>query len=174
MSEWQKFKRNSKNLIILLIDFKEKFMKKSIFLPTLLLMLTACGEPTKPQETQAEPTQVSEPTPTADYSQINKTEVQAYVDKISDVIAKTKTINPSDTTAMHDWSKVIDNLKQEGLRYGENLFSEPYGRCAILGIDAQDYWQQVRGGDKLNLASDVLNRFNGNKKACEEVLQGLP
>lgn len=149
-------------------------MKNPFILFALILALTACGEPTQPQETQAEPTQVSEPTPTADYSQINKTEVQAYVDKISDAIAKTKTINLSDTTAMHDWSKVIDNLKQEGLQYGENLFDKPYGRCAILGIDAQDYWQQVRGGDELKLASDVLNRFNDNKKACEEVLQGLP
>lgn len=149
-------------------------MKKSFILSALMLVLAGCGEPTKPQETQAEPPQVSEPTPTADYSQINKTEVQAYVGKISDAIAKTKTINLNDTTAMHDWSKVIDNLKQEGLQYGENLFSEPYGRCAILGIDAQDYWQQVRGGDELKLASDALNHFNDNKKACEEVLQGLP
>lgn len=149
-------------------------MKKSFILSALMLVLAGCGEPTQPQETQAKPPQTSEPTPTADYSQINKTEVQAYVDKISDAIAKTKTINLNDTTAMHDWSKVIDNLKQEGLQYGENLFDKPYGRCAILGIDAQDYWQQVRGGDELKLASDVLNRFNDNKKACEEVLQGLP
>lgn len=149
-------------------------MKNPFILCALIFALTACGEPTQTQETQAKPPQTSEPTPTVDYSQINKTEVQAYVDKISDAIAKTKTINLSDTTAMHDWSKVVENLKQEGLQYGENLFSEPYGRCAILGIDAQDYWQQVRGGDELKLASDVLNRFNDNKKACEEVLQGLP
>lgn len=146
-------------------------MKKPLILSAMILALTACGEPA---QTQARPPQASEPTPTTDYRQINKTEVQAYVDKISDAIEKTKTVNLSDTTAMHDWSKIIDNLKQEGLQYGENLFSEPYGRCAILGIDAQDYWQQVRGGDELKLANDVLNRFNNNKKACEEALQGLP
>lgn len=109
-------------------------MKRSFILSVVILVLTACGEPT---QTQAEPPQTSEPTPTADYSQISKTEVQAYVHKISNAIEKTKTINLSDTTAMHDWSKVIDNLKQEGLQYGENVFSEPYGRCAILGIDIQ-------------------------------------
>lgn len=65
-------------------------MKNPFILCALILALTACGEPTQPQETQAEPPQTSEPTPTADYSQINKTEVQAYVGKISDAIEKTK------------------------------------------------------------------------------------
>lgn len=38
-------------------------MKNPFILCALILALTACGEPTQPQETQAEPTQVSEPTP---------------------------------------------------------------------------------------------------------------
>ena len=141
----------------------------------VVLFLTACGnEPTQElvqTDTQAQTDTVK---PVADYSKISKTDVQTYVNKLSDAMQKTQTINTADITATHDWSKVIGDLTQEGLQYGENMFSEPYGRCATLGIDLQNYWQQVRSGDELKLANNTLNQFNNNKKACEEILQKLP
>ncbi|WP_141113184.1 hypothetical protein [Chromobacterium haemolyticum] len=63
---------------------------------------------------------------------------------IRDLDVATKAAEPilksGDQKAIHEQSKRMSRLKEDGKKFGTSVFDRPFGRCFAAGVHAQSWW----------------------------------
>lgn len=159
-------------------------MKKSIFLSALLLTLTACGEPTQTQETQAEPAQANLASTNQNLEQpIKLTEEQAK-DFAVGVLEKIK--NEEQNALKSFANQDINVLKQQdqdlanyvlGSYWLDDDVLAPYTKCDTALRDLQLYVSSLKMQLENNtpqmqkIAEQEKQDYLKSKNTCEKLVQ---
>jgi len=69
-------------------------------------------------------------------------DAKGYVGELDAAIkAAEPALKKGDLKTVHEHSKRVNQLKQEGERFGSSVMDKPYGACFAAGIYAKSWWQ---------------------------------